>query len=125
MAAKPNKSKKKSVQVASEGIAHINVSLNNIIVTITNPSGDTVAWASAGKMGFRGAKKSTPYAAQITALDCANFAFSQGMRKLNVRVKGPGAGREMAIRALGEAGFKVEEIKDITPIPHNGCRPPK
>ncbi len=117
--------KKKVVKVESVGEAHINATFNNIIISITNTTGQVVSWASAGKMGFKGSKKNTPYAAQMAAQDCSKVAFDAGMRKVKVFVKGPGAGRESAIRTLHNAGLEVTEIMDITPIPHNGCRPPK
>jgi len=117
--------KKRVVKVESVGEAHINATFNNIIISITNLSGQVVSWASAGKMGFKGSKKNTPYAAQLAAADCCKVAFDAGMRKVKVFVKGPGAGRESAIRTLHNSGLEVSEIMDITPIPHNGCRPPK
>lgn len=117
--------KKKIVKVESVGEAHINATFNNIIISITNMTGQVVSWASAGKMGFKGSKKNTPYAAQLAAQDCSKVAFDAGMRKVKVFVKGPGSGRESAIRTLHNAGLEVTEIVDITPIPHNGCRPPK
>jgi len=117
--------KKKIVKVESIGEAHINATFNNIIISITNMTGQVVSWASAGKMGFKGSKKNTPYAAQLAAQDCSKVAFDAGMRKVKVYVKGPGSGRESAIRTLHNAGLEVTEIVDITPIPHNGCRPPK
>ncbi|HMT30577.1 MAG TPA: 30S ribosomal protein S11 [Bacteroidia bacterium] len=117
--------KKKVVKVESVGEAHINATFNNIIISITNTTGQVVSWASAGKMGFKGSKKNTPYAAQLAAQDCSKVAFDAGMRKVKVFVKGPGSGRESAIRTLHNAGLEVSEIVDITPIPHNGCRPPK
>jgi small subunit ribosomal protein S11 len=117
--------KKKIVKVESVGEAHINATFNNIIISITNMTGQVVSWASAGKMGFKGSKKNTPYAAQLAAQDCSKVAFDAGMRKVKVYVKGPGSGRESAIRTLHNAGLEVTEIVDITPIPHNGCRPPK
>lgn len=117
--------KKKVVKVESVGEAHINATFNNIIISITNTTGQVVSWASAGKMGFKGSKKNTPYAAQLAAQDCSKVAFDAGMRKVKVFVKGPGSGRESAIRTLHNAGLEVSEIIDITPIPHNGCRPPK
>jgi len=116
--------KKKVVKVESVGEAHINATFNNIIISITNLSGQVVSWASAGKMGFKGSKKNTPYAAQLAAADCCKVAFDAGMRKVKVFVKGPGSGRESAIRTLHNSGLEVTEIMDITPIPHNGCRPP-
>lgn len=117
--------KKKVVKVESVGEAHISATFNNIIISITNTAGQVVSWASAGKMGFKGSKKNTPYAAQMAAQDCCKVAYEAGMRKIKVFVKGPGAGRESAIRTLHNAGLEVTEIVDITPIPHNGCRPPK
>ena len=117
--------KKKIVKVESIGEAHINATFNNIIISITNLTGQVVSWASAGKMGFKGSKKNTPYAAQLAAQDCSKVAYDAGMRKVKVFVKGPGSGRESAIRTLHNSGLEVSEIVDITPIPHNGCRPPK
>ena len=117
--------KKRKVIVDAIGEAHINASFNNIIISLTNKKGDVVSWSSAGKMGFRGSKKNTPYAAQLAAEDCANVAKEAGMRKVKVFVKGPGNGRESAIRSIHNAGVEVTEIIDVTPIPHNGCRPPK
>ena len=118
-------SKKRKVIVDAIGEAHINASFNNIIISLTNKKGDVVSWSSAGKMGFRGSKKNTPYAAQLAAEDCANVAKEAGLRKGKVYVKGPGNGRESAIRSIHNAGIEVTEIIDVTPIPHNGCRPPK
>jgi len=120
-----DKSKKRSVVVEIAGQAHIHATFNNIIVSITNTTGQVVAWASAGKMGFKGSKKNTPYAAQMAAQDCATKAFELGMRKVEVYVKGPGSGRESAIRTIQGAGLEVVIIRDVTPLPHNGCRPPK
>lgn len=117
--------KKRVVKVDSIGEAHISATFNNIIISLTNTSGQVIAWSSAGKMGFRGSKKNTPYAAQLAAQDCAKIAHDAGLRKVKVFVKGPGAGRESAIRTLSGAGIIVTEIMDITPMPHNGCRPPK
>lgn len=117
--------KKKVVKVESIGEAHINATFNNIIISITNLTGQVVSWASAGKMGFKGSKKNTPYAAQMAAQDCSKVAYDAGMRKVKVFVKGPGSGRESAIRTIHNSGLEVSEIVDITPIPHNGCRPPK
>lgn len=117
--------KKRVVKVEATGEAHINATFNNIIITLTNMQGQTISWSSAGKMGFRGSKKNTPYAAQTAASDCGKVAFDAGLRKVKVYVKGPGAGRESAIRTLNQAGIEIVEIIDITPIPHNGCRPPK
>lgn|SRR6218665_462011 len=117
--------KKRVVKVEAVGQAHINATFNNIIISLTNNAGQVISWSSAGKMGFRGSKKNTPYAAQLAATDCAKVAHDAGLRKVKVFVKGPGAGRESAIRTLAGAGIEVSEIMDITPIPHNGCRPPK
>ena len=117
--------RKRVVKVESVGEAHINATFNNVIISLTNMSGQVISWSSAGKMGFRGSKKNTPYAAQLAATDCAKVAHDAGLRKVKVYVKGPGAGRESAIRTLASAGIEVSEIVDITPIPHNGCRPPK
>jgi small subunit ribosomal protein S11 len=123
--AKAKKVKKRKVKVDVEGTAYIQASFNNIIVSICNRKGDVVSWSSAGKAGFKGSKKNTPYAAQVAASDAAKVAHEAGMRVAEVFVKGPGAGREAAIRAIDVAGIKVSVIKDITPVPHNGCRPPK
>jgi small subunit ribosomal protein S11 len=109
----------------SQGIAHIQSTFNNTIVTITDVDGNTIAWSSAGTVNFSGSRKQTPFAAQLTAESCARKAMDQGMKRVEVRVKGPGPGRESAIRALTAAGLEVSVIKDVTPIPHNGCRPPK
>lgn len=117
--------KKRVVKVEAIGEAHINATFNNIIITLTNTQGQAISWSSAGKMGFRGSKKNTPYAAQLAAQDCGKVAHDFGLRKVKVFVKGPGAGRESAIRTLAGAGIEISEIIDITPIPHNGCRPPK
>lgn len=117
--------KKRVVKVEAIGEAHINATFNNIIISLTNTSGQVISWSSAGKMGFRGSKKNTPYAAQLAAQDCSKVAHDFGLRKVKVYVKGPGAGRESAIRTIAGAGIEVSEIVDITPIPHNGCRPPK
>jgi small subunit ribosomal protein S11 len=113
------------VKVDNFGDAHINATFNNIIISLTNKTGQVISWSSAGKMGFRGSKKNTPYAAQMAAQDCARVALEAGLKKVDVYVKGPGAGREGAIRALANSGIEVVMIKDITPLPHNGCRPPK
>ena len=118
-------SKKRKVVVESFGEAHINASFNNIIVSLTNNKGEVISWSSAGKMGFRGSKKNTPYAAQLAAEDAAKVAQEAGLRKVKVFVKGPGNGRESAIRTLHNGGIEVTEIVDVTPMPHNGCRPPK
>lgn len=117
--------RKRVVKVDAAGEAHINATFNNIIISLTNMSGQVISWSSAGKMGFRGSKKNTPYAAQMAASNCAKVAFDAGLRKVKVYIKGPGAGRESAIRTLATEGLEVSEIVDITPIPHNGCRPPK
>ena len=117
--------KKRIVKIDTHGDVHINATFNNIIISITNKSGQVISWSSAGKMGFRGSKKNTPYAAQTAAQDCAKVASDAGMKKADVYVKGPGSGREGAIRALNNAGIEVTSIKDVTPLPHNGCRPPK
>ncbi|MCE9539743.1 MAG: 30S ribosomal protein S11 [Bacteroidetes bacterium] len=117
--------KKRVVKVDAVGEAHINATFNNIIISLTNITGQVISWSSAGKMGFRGSKKNTPYAAQLAASDCAKVAHAAGLRKVKVFVKGPGAGRESAIRTISGSGIEVSEIMDITPIPHNGCRPPK
>ena len=117
--------KKKVVKVEAAGEAHINATFNNIIISLTNTAGQVISWASAGKMGFKGSKKNTPYAAQTAATDCSKVAYDMGLRKVKVFVKGPGSGREAAIRTIHSSGIEVTEIMDITPIPHNGCRPPK
>jgi small subunit ribosomal protein S11 len=120
-----DKAKKRVVVVESTGQVHIKASFNNIIISITNNAGQVISWASAGKMGFKGSKKNTPYAAQMAASDAAKVALDAGMRRCDVFVKGPGAGRESAIRAIANSGIEVTMIKDVTPLPHNGCRPPK
>jgi len=117
--------KKRVVKVEADGRAYIKASFNNIIVSITNASGQVISWGSAGKAGFRGSKKNTPYAAQIAATDAAKVALDAGLKRVEVYVKGPGSGREAAIRAIHSAGIDVVTIKDVTPLPHNGCRPPK
>ena len=117
--------KKRNVKVEAQGQAHIHSSFNNIIISLTNQSGQVISWSSAGKMGFRGSKKNTPYAAQMAAQDCAKVAYDLGLRKVKVYVKGPGNGRESAIRTINGFGIEVSEIVDVTPLPHNGCRPPK
>ncbi|WP_185860511.1 30S ribosomal protein S11 [Blattabacterium cuenoti] len=117
--------KKKLVVVDSVGKAHIQATFNNIIITLTNKKGDVIAWSSAGKMNFKGSKKNTPYAAQMVAENVAKQGLTAGIKKVEVKVKGPGAGRDAAIRALSNSGIVVTIIKDITPLPHNGCRPPK
>jgi small subunit ribosomal protein S11 len=124
--AKTKKVTKKSIVIVeSVGEAHINATFNNIIITLTNKTGQAISWSSAGKMGFKGSKKNTPYAAGQAASDCGKVAYDLGLRKVEVFVKGPGAGRESAIRTLQTAGIEVTTIKDITPLPHNGCRPSK
>lgn len=124
-AAKPAKAKKRTVKVDAIGEAHINATFNNIIVTLTNMKGQTIAWSSAGKVGFRGSKKNTPYAAQVASSDAARAAYEAGLRKVKVYVNGPGGGRESAMRALHTNKIEITEIIDLTPVPHNGCRPPK
>ena len=117
--------KKRVVKVESHGDAHITASFNNIIISLTNKQGQVISWSSAGKMGFKGSKKNTPYAAQVASAEAAKKAFDAGVKRVDVFVKGPGSGRESAIRALSQSGIEVAMIKDITPLPHNGCRPPK
>jgi small subunit ribosomal protein S11 len=117
--------KKRVVKVDPVGQAHIFASFNNIIITLTNQTGQVISWSSAGKMGFKGSKKNTPYAGQMAAGDAAKVAYDAGLRKIKVFVKGPGSGRESAIRTLHATGLEVSEIVDVTPLPHNGCRPPK
>ncbi|MBO9563604.1 MAG: 30S ribosomal protein S11 [Niastella sp.] len=117
--------KKRVVRVDSYGDAHIVASFNNLIISITNKNGQVISWSSAGKMGFKGSKKNTPYAAQMASADAAKTAFDAGVKKVDVYVKGPGAGRESSIRGLSQNNIEVVQIKDVTPLPHNGCRPPK
>ena len=117
--------KKSKVKVEAEGEAHIQASFKNIIISLTNKNGQVISWSSAGKMGFRGSKKNTPYAAQMAAEDCAKVALEKGLKRVKVYIKGPGQGRESAIRSIHNAGIIVSEIVDVTPLPHNGCRPPK
>ena len=117
--------KKKNVQINPVGEAHIQASFNNIIISLTNSKGQVISWSSAGKVGFKGSKKNTPFAAQVAAEDCSKTAYELGLRKVKVYVKGPGAGRESAIRTINNNGISVSEIIDVTPLPHNGCRPPK
>ncbi len=117
--------KKRVVKIEPIGQAHIQATFNNIIISLTNNLGQVISWASAGKMGFRGSKKNTPYAAQTAASNCSKVAYDLGLRKVKVFVKGPGAGRESAIRTIHNSGIEVTEIVDVTPLPHNGCRPPK
>jgi small subunit ribosomal protein S11 len=123
--AKTSAKKKKKVNVEAVGQAHIQASFNNIIISLTNNQGQVISWSSAGKMGFRGSKKNTPYAAQVAAEECAKEAYDFGLRRVKVFVKGPGSGRESAIRSIHNSGIEVMEIMDVTPLPHNGCRPPK
>ena len=125
MAKNTKTTKKKVVRVDATGKAFVYASFNNVIVTLTNSDGQVISWSSAGKMGFRGSKKNTPYAAQRAAEDCSKVAYDLGLRKVKVYVKGPGGGRESAIRTIHISGIAVEEINDVTPLPHNGCRPPK
>ncbi len=125
MAKKTVAARKRKVTVSPIGQAHIHSSFNNIIVSLTNDDGQVISWSSAGKMGFRSSKKNTPYAAQMVSSDCAKTAFDLGLRKVKVYVKGPGNGRESAIRTIHASGIEVMEIVDVTPLPHNGCRPPK
>jgi small subunit ribosomal protein S11 len=119
------RARKKIKRVVSEGIAHIHASFNNTIVTITDRQGNTLAWATSGGSGFRGSRKSTPFAAQVAAEKAGTVAKDMGVKNLDVRVKGPGPGRDSAVRALNNVGFTISNITDVTPIPHNGCRPPK
>ena len=125
MAKRTRSTKKRVVKIEPTGKAFIQATFNNIIISLTNDSGQVISWSSSGKMGFKGSKKNTPYAAQMSAQDCAKVAYDLGLRKVKVYVKGPGAGRESAIRTLHSSGIEVTEIVDVTPIPHNGCRPPK
>jgi len=121
-AARPRRRERKNI---SSGVAHVNATFNNTLVTITDAQGNTIAWSSSGTQGFKGSRKSTPYAAQMAAEDAGRKAMEHGVRTLEVEVKGPGAGRESALRALQSVGFVITSIRDVTPIPHNGCRPPK
>ncbi len=123
--AKNFKKTKKKVQVDANGVAHVKATFNNVIVTLTDMYGNTIAWASSGKMGFKGSKKNTPFAAQIAAESAAKAAMDVGMKKIDVLIKGVGSGRDAAVRSLNTAGLEITSIKDITPLPHNGCRPPK
>jgi small subunit ribosomal protein S11 len=125
MAKTEKSSKKRVVKIDAIGKAYVNASFNNIIITLTNNNGQVISWSSAGKMGFKGSKKNTPYAAQMAAQEAAKVAYDLGLRKVKVYIKGPGAGRESAIRTIHTSGIEVAEITDITPLPHNGCRPPK
>lgn len=117
--------KKRVVKVDAYGDVHVNATFNNLIISITNKNGQVISWSSAGKMGFKGSKKNTPYAAQLAAADAGKVAFEAGVKRVDVYVKGPGAGRESAIRSISQSGIEVAMIKDVTPLPHNGCRPPK
>ncbi len=123
--AKPTRTKKKIKKTVIDGVAHIHASFNNTIITITDRQGNTLSWATAGGCGFRGSRKSTPFAAQVAAERAGKAALDYGLKNLEVRVKGPGPGRESAVRSLNAAGYKITNIEDVTPIPHNGCRPPK
>jgi small subunit ribosomal protein S11 len=125
MAQAATKKIKKKVHVDAVGIAHVQATFNNVIITLTDTTGNTIAWSSSGKMGFKGSKKNTPFAAQVAAEQAAKEAFDLGLRKVDVFITGPGAGREAAVRSLQTSGIEIITIKDITPIPHNGCRPPK
>ena len=125
MAKKTSSSRKRVVNIEATGQAHIHSSFNNIIISLTNNNGEVISWSSAGKKGFRGSKKNTPYAAQVASEECAKTAYDLGLRKVKVFVKGPGNGRESAIRAINSVGIQVSEIVDVTPMPHNGCRPSK
>ena len=119
------KTKKRDRKVGTNGVAHVQASFNNTIVTITDMDGNVISWASGGKVGFKGSRKSTPFAAQVAAESCARESVNLGLKRVEVWVKGPGAGREAAIRSMQAAGLEISAIKDVTPIPHNGCRPPK
>jgi small subunit ribosomal protein S11 len=125
MAKSSKTTKKRKVVVEAVGQLHVQASFNNIIISLTNNKGQVISWSTAGKMGFRGSKKNTPYAAQMAGEDCAKVAYDLGLRKVKAYVKGPGAGRESAIRSVHNSGIEVTEIIDVTPMPHNGCRPPK
>jgi len=125
MAKRTRSTKRRVVKVESIGRAYVKASFNNIIISLTNEQGQVISWASSGKMGFRGSKKNTPYAAQMAAENCSKTAYDAGLRKVKVYVKGPGSGRESAIRTIHSSGIEVMEIVDVTPLPHNGCRPPK
>jgi small subunit ribosomal protein S11 len=123
--AKTYKKAKKKIQVESNGVAHVKATFNNVIVTLTDTYGNTISWASSGKMGFKGSKKNTPFAAQLTAEAAAKEAMDAGLKKVEVLIKGVGSGRDAAVRSLNTTGLEITSIKDITPLPHNGCRPPK
>lgn len=121
----PTRGRRKKVGVSPDGAAYVRATFNNVMVTLTDSEGNTVAWSSSGKRGFKGSRKNTPYAAQVSASEAAHEAYELGLRRIDVFVKGPGSGRESAIRALATSGLEITSIRDITPIPHNGCRPPK
>jgi small subunit ribosomal protein S11 len=125
MAKEPTRVKKRERKNITAGVAHVNASFNNTMITITDAQGNTISWSSAGTMGFKGSRKSTPYAAQVAAEDAGRKAMEHGVKTLEVNVAGPGSGRESALRALQSVGFTISTIRDVTPIPHNGCRPPK
>jgi small subunit ribosomal protein S11 len=125
MAQAPVKKTKKKVHVEAVGVAHVQATFNNVIITLTDVTGNTISWSSSGKMGFKGSKKNTPFAAQVAAEQATKEAYDLGLRKVDVFIKGPGAGREAAVRSIQTSGIEILTIKDITPIPHNGCRPPK
>ena len=125
MAQAPQRLRRRERKNITAGVAHVNASFNNTMITITDAQGNTIAWSSSGAMGFKGSRKSTPYAAQVAAEDAGRKAMEHGMRTLEIEVKGPGSGRESALRALQTVGFSVTSIRDVTSIPHNGCRPPK
>jgi len=125
MATQPRTGRRTKKVVEAEGMVHISATFNNVLITITDSQGNTLAWGSAGKAGFKGSKKSTPFAATVASESCAREAVNMGLKRVHVRVQGPGSGRESAIQALASAGLKVLSIRDVTPIPHNGCRPPK
>ena len=125
MAREPARIKRRERKNITSGVAHVNASFNNTMITITDAQGNAIAWSSSGTMGFKGSRKSTPYAAQVAAEDAGRKAMEHGMRTVEVNVSGPGSGRESALRALQAVGFTVTSIRDVTPIPHNGCRPPK
>ena len=125
MAKQQKRTQRKKIQVESNGAAYVKATFNNVLITITDSYGNTISWSSSGKMGFKGSRKNTPYAAQVAAAEAAKEAYDLGLRRVDVYVKGPGSGREGAVRALANAGLEVLTIRDITPIPHNGCRPPK
>ncbi|HEX9808405.1 MAG TPA: 30S ribosomal protein S11 [Alphaproteobacteria bacterium] len=125
MATPPSRTRRRDRKNIASGVAHVNASFNNTMITITDAQGNTISWSSAGSQGFKGSRKSTPYAAQIAAENAGRKAMEHGMRTLEVEVKGPGSGRESALRALQAVGFTIVSIRDVTPIPHNGCRPPK